>query len=374
MRFRSLAAALILLAPVLARAQTAPINPANLPSPLPTKGITDTGGINTTSTSGFQQNGVTVLSVTPTGTNIAIGGSGYASKTTATYNFYAGPGPLAPLITTAHDNVVIGQAAGASIVDCGGSSGYDTAIGFNSLNQDIGCENTGVGSNTLARNTTGIFNVGIGNDAGANITTGSSNIMMGHGAGGNNSAVAAVTGSGNTSLGDSAAGSLSGAANSNVYVGAKAGNGTTVAPNKGSTNVGIGQVLLNISTASNNVAIGNVAIGGTTSAPLTRWLQCRGWEWCTGCDPGFWLVGMSRLGNNAGHAITTGNSSVFVGSNAGSAATGSGNTFLGANVGSTVTTGSQDTLIGNKRNIAGTPTVTTGNYLGLCAGAGPLFE
>lgn len=47
MRFRSLAAALI-LAPVAAHAQTAPINPANLPSPLPTRGITDTLGITTT--------------------------------------------------------------------------------------------------------------------------------------------------------------------------------------------------------------------------------------------------------------------------------------------------------------------------------------
>ena len=44
----ALAAALATLLSTAAFAQQAPINPANLPSPLPTKGITDTGGIAST--------------------------------------------------------------------------------------------------------------------------------------------------------------------------------------------------------------------------------------------------------------------------------------------------------------------------------------
>ena len=53
MRFRALIAALLIAAFALlatdAFAQQAPINPANLPSPLPTNGITDTGGVTSSS-------------------------------------------------------------------------------------------------------------------------------------------------------------------------------------------------------------------------------------------------------------------------------------------------------------------------------------
>ena len=65
MRFRALIAALLIGAPLVGYAQQTPINPANLPSPLPTRGLSDTsapggssvgGGLGITSTGDISNN------------------------------------------------------------------------------------------------------------------------------------------------------------------------------------------------------------------------------------------------------------------------------------------------------------------------------
>ena len=69
MRFRAFIAALLIATPLTGYAQQAPINPANLPAPLPTKGIIDTGGISTTGASAYSIGGTTVF-------NQGLGASG----------------------------------------------------------------------------------------------------------------------------------------------------------------------------------------------------------------------------------------------------------------------------------------------------------
>lgn len=338
-----------------------------------TAGIAASGAVNTTSTSGFQINGTTALWVEPTGTNIAVGAPGFGSVTTANYNVYITPENDSSSITKAHHNVVIGHLAGASLTDCGGTSGYDTAIGFDALNADNGCENTAIGSNTLVSNTTGTFNIGIGNDSGAAVTTGSGNIGMGHAAGGGSTGNSAMTGSGNVSLGNSAGGFLSGAASSNVLIGSGAGGGSLANLFTGSSNIGIGfQALTFLTTANGNTAVGNSALPGTSGAPITGGANVAIGNGALAAGQGS-VFQNTIVGANAGHAITTATTNTMLGASAGNLATASNNTFIGANVASAVTTGQSNTLIGSSTNCT-PPTITTSNYLALCTNTTPVYS
>jgi hypothetical protein len=107
MRFNAktaLAAALATLLSTAALAQQAPINPANLPSPLPTKGITDTLGITT---------GAGIVAGTPTGGMLGTGkvniSGAYNINGSEVINLYANA--TAPIIPNSAQNTVVQTAS-----------------------------------------------------------------------------------------------------------------------------------------------------------------------------------------------------------------------------------------------------------------------
>ncbi|ADP70675.1 hypothetical protein Rvan_1418 [Rhodomicrobium vannielii ATCC 17100] len=138
------------------------------------------------------------------------------------------------LNTTGYWNTGLG--AGANYTNVSGSE--NTAVGADALNKNLANNNTAVGSQALAANTTGTLNDAFGRNALKANTTGSNNAAFGGGALGSN-----VDGSGNIAIG-------SAALNGNIH---------------GNTNVGIGIYSLLTSTGNDNIAIGNSAGSNLTT-------------------------------------------------------------------------------------------------------------
>jgi trimeric autotransporter adhesin len=266
--------------------------------------------------------------------NVAVGNGTLAANVTGIQNTGVGNASLA--VSTGSASTAIGfEALKANTT---GNNG--TAVGFQALSKNTGASNnTAIGFQTMLNNTTGSENTAVGFQTSSIGATGSKNTAMGFIALNNN------TGSENTAYGHS---SLSGINNNasrfNTAIGfqsmfAGIGNVSNV--------VAVGANALFQNTASNTVGIGFNALQG----------QGGGGTGNTG-------IGFSVLNNN-----TTGDNNTAVGSEAGFAAVGSGNTLIGFRAGQFAsnatgagtfvgfqagqgTTGANNTAVGNNALVA----------------------
>jgi hypothetical protein len=149
----------------------------------------------------------------------------------------------------------------------------NTAIGYNSMLNSTGRDNTATGFNTLVNNTSGFLNAAFGVNALANNTTATANTAIGA-----NSLAANTTSSFNTAIGYEALNVSTGAGNTAVgasssYSNTIGGNNTTVGYGAlvfntiGDNNTSIGTNSLWFTNGSNNTALGQGA-GGASSNTL----------------------------------------------------------------------------------------------------------
>jgi hypothetical protein len=152
-------------------------------------------------------------------------------------------------------NVGVGYNALVSVV----TGSFNTAAGYQALQNTTASSNTGIGYQALSANTTGTMNSAMGQNALLNSTTGSWNTAVGAQAlSGSN------TGSYNVGIGYSPLTANTTGTN-NIGIGPNAMTGNT----SGNNNIGIGSSALTTNTTgSNNIAIGNLA--NVSSANLTN--------------------------------------------------------------------------------------------------------
>jgi hypothetical protein len=344
--------------------------------------------------------------------------------------------------STGTNNTAIGNGAmqGSSASPMTGSSatnvGGNTAIGDSALYslQGTATDNTAIGFDALRKNTTGLWNTGVGFTALYSNTTGGSNTAVGWGAlfsatGGDNTAVGENTGEYITSGGDNIAigvnamegtsanpitasggdniaigvnalTSITGGATSNVAIGYNALNQSTVSSTAPNTAMGY-EALQWSTTSTNNTAIGNLAMQGTSAAPMTGAsanniggnvaVGDSALKVAQGTNHANTAIGYAALentttggdntavGSGALYDNTVGNFNVAVGynalySNAGNSgstavgfgtlgqATGAPNTTLGYETGEYITTGSDNIAIGASAMAGTSANPLTGSY------------
>lgn len=225
-------------------------------------------------------------------------------------------------LTTATNSVYIGWGAGQN----GGNSSDSVAIGKFAMYKATGANNIAIGSAVLFGLTTGTSNVGIG---GGGFTTGTQNIAVGSGAAGNT-----ATGSYNTAVGSNALnGNTTGSYNTglghNALLGTRPTSKAITAFANSTTSPG---VKTTVTSATHGLLEGATGIGiyGTTSYNGTSYTvtnvtlntfdivkvyvanDATGW-WGKESE-GRYNVG---IGESAGRTVTTGDSNVFIGMNAG---------------------------------------------------------
>jgi hypothetical protein len=252
----------------------------------------------------------------------------------------------------ASESTFVGLLAGAGFV---GTATQNTALG------EDACGAYGVEFWTAP---TGSFNTCISGDAGRNIGgSASSNILVGAGAGRN------LTSSNNVFIGVSSGGSntngggpVSGA--SNIGIGTQSLGALTT----GQQNVAVGSSGQAITTGSYNVLVGQSAGNGLTIQQESTIIG-------TGADSGGTGSYNTVVGFQAGSGLTGGQLNTLIGTVAATKVTSGGsNTIIGYDVATvTLTTGSSNVLIGNSAS-CDTPASGTSDYLGLCAGGGPLIS
>lgn len=315
--------------------------------------------VNTTSASGFQQNGNTVLTVnTKTGIATTLGG------------YLAGASlPTDSLFVTAFGSKALYSNTQASP--------ESSAFGAGALNScTTGTQNNAFGIQALGSNIDGSFNAAFGTDAMRDATSPANCIAFGTSAMMEANTVfdsvaiglAAfksninATSSGNViAIGSSAHLALHNvSARDNIAIGYQAMGDATGGPTTASFNIAIGSVAGTVlSTGQNNIAIGWKSGLSLTTALNNTYVGyfAGGSNVSAGDNVGigaqalFIATGLSNtaVGSTAGVGLTTGTSNVFVGKQAGGGVTtGVSNILIGAsNVGfSQVTTGGRNLSIG----------------------------
>ncbi|MEN9336421.1 MAG: hypothetical protein RLZZ500_1408 [Bacteroidota bacterium] len=242
--------------------------------------------------------GTNALRLTTGVNNVAFGNGTLAANTTGIQNTGVGNASLS--LNTGNASTAIGFEAMRS--NTSGNNG--TAVGFQALSSNTSASNnTAIGFQTMINNTIGTENTAVGFQAARANTAGSRNTAIGHIALNNN------IGSENTAIGHSALQGINNTASRfNTALGFQAmyaGTGNV------SNVVAIGANALFQNTASNATAVGYNALQG----------QIGGGTGNTG-------VGFSVLNNNS-----TGDNNTAVGTEAGFAAVGSGNTMIGFRAG-----------------------------------------
>ena len=239
------------------------------------------------------------------GNNLGIGnGALGGSIAGGEYNVSIGNTSLDAL-TSGDNNVALGYNAGSAATTAAGN----VLIGAYVAQTGVFTGNNNVVIGKLAGNdmTSADANVIIGEDAGANLTTANNSILIGQGAG-----EAITTGA------------------DNIFIGQAAGDGHDAETN----NLGIGKASMgaSINGGEYNVAIGNLALDGLTSA-----------DNCT------------AVGYNAMSAAVTGNDNTAIGYQAGNGITGGvNNTIVGKNSGVSITTAQNCTLVGKDAGLNNT--------------------
>ena len=238
----------------------------------------DTGTVTTTMLASTTGSGAVVLATSPTLVTPALGTPSTIVLTNATG--LPNSGLVNSSITIGGTSISLGGSSSAITNDItihgltvgqgGGSVSTNTAVGVSALTGSGG-ENTAVGSNALAANTTGSQNAAFGRLALQQSTTTANSVAVGYAA-----------------LQSSSTGSF------NVAVGA--------------------QALVSNTTASNNTAVGYQAGYSTqTGNHLTAVGYTAGYS-CTGNDNTF-------HGWQAGYGVTSGTNNICIGSNAGNYST-----------------------------------------------------
>ena len=208
-------------------------------------------------------------------------------------------GLTVPLVTSADASI-----SGLTVGKGGGSGSDNTAVGANAMaTNSTGVHNTAFGYNALTTNSTGQYNTALGQAALQNTTVGNNTAV------GQASAYLTTTGQYITAIGT--------------------------------------QALLNNTTGSNNVAQGYQALYSNTTASNN-----------------------TAVGYQAGYSQTTGAQNIFIGRTTGySNTTGTYNTFIGDGAGYFVTTGGKNTIIGGYNgNQGGLDIRTASNYIVLSDG------
>ena len=211
-----------------------------------------------------------------------------------------------------------------------GGTPYLTAYGYNAGTNNTGANNTAVGVDALAANTSAAKNTAVGHLALTATTTGGENVGVGYGALysnngtqnvaiGNQTLQAVTTATANTAVGYQA-GYANSIGDANAFVGHSAGKAVT----SGSYNALFGAYAgQSVTTGARNCLIGEAAGSSVTTANYS-----------------------TLVGDNAGNSITSGSSNVCVGREAGSTiTTGSANIVIGPQAGN-VSTGSNNVYIG----------------------------
>lgn len=292
------------------------------------------GALNVGAASNSTAIGTNALTLNTGANNVAVGNGTLAANVTGIQN--TGVGNAALAVNTGSASTAIGFEALKA--NTNGNNG--TAIGFQALSKNIGASNnTAVGFQTMLNNTTGSENTALGFQASSIGGTGSKNTAVGFIALNNN------IGSENTAFGHS---SLSGINNNASRFNTALGYQAMFAATGNVSNVvAVGANALFQNTASNTVGIGYNALQG----------QAGGGTGNTG-------IGFSVLNNN-----TIGDNNTAIGSEAGFAAVGSGNTLIGFRAGQFAsnatgagtfvgfqagqgTTGANNTVIGNNALVA----------------------
>jgi len=204
--------------------------------------------------------------------------------------------------------------------------------------------NTALGASALAANTaSGTANTAVGGSALAANTAGDQLTAVGF------NALTAVTGTANTAVGAGCGQSITSGV-SNTGVGAFALSGFSAATT-GGNNTALGYIALSNNTASQNTAVGSVALAANTSG-----------------------TGHVAVGYNALAVVTTAADCTAVGHSALASATGASNTAVGARAGDALTTGTSNVAIGADAlgaNQTGAGSVAIGDSaLALATGSG----
>ena len=232
------------------------------------------------------------------------------------------------------------------------AAGY---LGSQATNVVIGNATTG------AAITTAVDNVVLGNGSGSSITTGYDNVVLGFEAGtaitGKNDNIFIGSNAGKLDLGslNIAIGSQAGDVAwgeyqniENISIGRNAGNGIR----RGNGNIALGEQALSCNS-TNNFCFGNIAIGYQAMSTLSGGLDGGNYNTC--------------IGQQAGYRISSGETNVLIGDYAASSITsGSYNVMIGAVAGDDISTGSNNVIIngGNYQNgVTSGFTTSTSNSL-----------
>lgn len=273
--------------------------------------------------------GITVTNGAGTITIAASGGGGsLTGQTDSATPFETSLGYQAGNVNTGINNTFVGYQAGAL-----NTTGTDnTAVGFNALDANTtGVRNTAIGRDVLGSNTAS-DNSGLGNNALLVNTTGSQNAAFGsrtldanttgaqNAAFGNDALGANTTGSNNTAIGYQAGWNTT-ATTGNVLVGSQCGRNAN-----GNYNIGMGQFALASGIGTENVVIGYAAASDSG-------------------DKYYSVV----IGSEAGYAIKADGGTVAIGRRAlygFNSVTSSQNVAIGYSAASTLTSGTNNIVIG----------------------------
>lgn len=247
-----------------------------------------------------------------------------------------------------NDNTFIGHNTGNVTYTVASAQG-NTAIGSTSMGvMTTAAACTAVGTQSLFNVTSGSLNVAVGALALENITTGGSNIGVGSSAGSNytsNESFNVVIGAETGKTGENGVirvwNNADGLSNNLIFIGSNAGNHTYTTA---AQDIGIGSnSLLSITSGGVNVAVGHFAMSAATTAQAN-----------TAC------------GHDALGALTTGASNVAIGYDAAfSITTGSDNTAVGqAALLSITTSASQNVAVGSNAGSAYTGTESNNVVIG----------
>jgi hypothetical protein len=312
-------------------------------------------------TTGLYQSTVDNLFVTTGGTERAVFDSSGNFDITNGSNTSAGVYQInGTTILALPDTDATSIAVGTSALSSQSSSSlYNTAVGYDALlHNTTGADSTAVGFHTLSQSTVGP-NTAFGYSAGVYITTGSDNITIGASAmvGASANPLTAAN-AGNIAIGDYALESITGAATSNVAIGYDALNQSTV--NSTAPNTAIGyEALQYATTGTNNTAIGNLAMQGTSGNGLTG-----DYNTALGDSALAAIQTSASLNTAVGWAAlsssTVGTSSTAVGVIALNKATGSPNTALGSAAGKNITTATDNIAIGYEAMVGTSANPLTG--------------
>ena len=294
--------------------------------------------------------------------------------------FVAGPNAGAGIQPSSILTTAIGTGAGGS-QNTGLVGSEDTFVGWHAGGaMTTGGGNTSVGVNALGSAYYTVNNVAVGTDAMRNLLNGVSSVAVGRDADRNsNNGPQTAIGYGALNGIEGAVGSSTSVGVDNIAVGFKAMYGT--AWTSGSLDIAVGDLsLVNVTTGSNNVAIGPGVANPGTNTPILGALNAL----TTGSNNiGIGINALSSItttnnniaigsnaiasatggasniviGANSYNGASTANNNVIIGVNAATLDTGAGNVMIGTNAGSKGTSGSNNVLIGN--NVASV-TLTTG--------------